>query len=236
VDFVVNNSILYNGGNEIFTNHMTGVSVFNTDIQGGWAGTGSGNINSDPLFVENGFFGLDEMWNDGNYQLQQSSLCIDQGNNSLLPKDVMDLDGDSDTSEPLPVDVNDTDRIKNDMVDMGAYESTSSYTPEPNESVRVFGIADIIPDDIGPSYPPKNYAFSLQLTYEEDFQATLRVEIEAASAADGTWSAWLDPEPGVIGQGEVFNVEIRGLNVDIAQLPPGQQTIAILRVFIQPQS
>ena len=236
VDFIVNNSILYNGGNEIFTNHMTGVSVFNTDIQDGWTGTGSGNIDNDPLFVENGFWGLDEMWNDGDYQLQQSSLCIDQGNNSLLPKDVADLDGDSNTSESLPVDINDTDRIKNDIVDMGAYESSSSYTPEPNESVRVINIATIVPDDIGPSYPPRNYSFAIELTYEEDYQATLRVEIEAASAADGTWSAWLDPEPGVIGPGEVFNVEIRGLNVDIAQLSPGQQTIATLRVFIQPQS
>jgi hypothetical protein len=237
VDFIVNNSILYNGGNEIFTNHMTGVSVFNTDIQDGWAGTGSGNIDTDPLFVENGFWGMDEVWNDGDYQLQESSLCIDQGDNLLLPKDIADLDGDSDTSETLPVDVNDTDRIKNDIVDMGAYESASSYTPEPNETVRVIGIATIVPDDMGPDYPLKNYAFSLQLTYDEDFQATLRVEIEAASAAGGTWSAWLDPDPGVIGPGEApFKVQIRGNNVDLTQLPSGQQTIATLRVFMQPQS
>jgi len=237
VDFIVNNSILYNGGNEIFTNHMTGVSVFNTDIQDGWAGTGSGNIDTDPLFVENGFWGMDEVWNDGDYQLQESSLCIDQGDNLLLPKDIEDLDGDSDTSETLPVDVNDTDRIKNDIVDMGAYESTSSYTPEPNETVRVIGIATIVPDDMGPGYPLKNYAFSIQLTYDEDFQATLRVEIEAASAAGGTWSAWFDPEPGVVGPGEAtLKVQIRGNNVDLTQLPSGQQTIATLRVFIQPQS
>ncbi len=237
VDFIVNNSILYNGGNEIFTNHVTGVSVFNTDIQDGWAGTGSGNIDTNPLFAENGFWGLDEMWNDGDYQLQESSPCIDQGDNLLLPKDVADLDGDSDTIELLPVDINDTDRIKNDIVDMGAYESESSYTPEPNESVRIIYIATIVPDDISPSYPPRNYSFSLPLTFDEEFAATLRVEIEAASAAGGTWSAWFDPEPGVIGPGEVtVNVEIRGLNIDIAQLPSGQQNIAILSVFIKPQS
>jgi len=197
---------------------------------------GGGNINTNPLFVEHGFWDMTDVWNNGNYQLQSSSSCIDQGDNLLLPQDIVDLDGDSDISEPLPVDINDTDRIKNAIVDMGAYESTSSYTPEPNESVRTIGIAIIVPDDIGPSYPPRNYSVPIPLTFNMNFQATLRVEIESASAADGTWSAWFDPDPGVIGPGEVtVNVEVRGLNVDIAQLPPGQQTVARLRIFIQPQ-
>ncbi len=235
VDFIVNNSILYNGGNEILTNHMTGVSIFNTDIQDGWAGTGSGNIDTDPLFVENGFLGLNEMWNDGDYQLQKSSLCIDQGDNLLLPQDVTDLDGDSDTSEPLPVDVNDTNRIKNAIVDMGAYEQEVSVTPEPNGPVSSNDVVYNVPY-VSPGYPPVNLSGSTSLTFNMNFQATLRVEIEAASAAGGTWSAWFDPDPGLVGPGEVtVNVEIRGVGVDIAQLSPGLQTVATLRIFIQHQ-
>ena len=235
VDFIINNSILYNGGNEIFTNHMTGVSVFNTDIQDGWAGTGSGNIDANPLFVENGFFGMDEVWNNGDYRLQQSSLCIDQGDNSLLPSDVEDLDGDGNTSEPLPVDINDTDRIKNDIVDMGAYEQEISIISEPNETVSGNNVFYNVPSGSSGS-APINMSGSASLTFDVDVQGTLSIEIVAASAAGGTWSAWFDPDPGIVGPGEVtVNVKIRGLDVDIAQLSPGLQTVATLTIYIQPQ-
>jgi hypothetical protein len=76
-----------------------------------------GNIDSDPMFVSS-----------SDLQLQAGSPCIDTGDNSLLPADVADLDGDSDTDEPLPLDLAGATRVADGnadstaTVDMGAYE------------------------------------------------------------------------------------------------------------------
>jgi len=66
----------------------------------GWTGGGEGNINADPLFVNA---------SSGNYRLSYGSLCIDAGTNNPpggLPE----------------TDINGKPRIKNEIVDMGAYE------------------------------------------------------------------------------------------------------------------
>ena len=65
------NSILWsNSPEEIYISSST-VTVTYSDIQGGWAGTG--NIDSDPLFVDLG---------NGDYHLQSSSPCIDAGDSA----------------------------------------------------------------------------------------------------------------------------------------------------------
>jgi len=80
-------------------------------IEGGY--TGTGNLDVDPLFV-------DDL--AGDYHLQASSPAIDVGDNAALPKDVADLDEDSDVSEQIPFDLDGKSRIVNSIVDMGAYE------------------------------------------------------------------------------------------------------------------
>ena len=93
------------------------------DVEGGWDGTG--NIDADPGFV------------DG-YYLGAGSPCIDAGNNYAVPVDTCDLDGDNDTAERTPLDLDGNDRFVNDggtvdtgmadppnypdVVDMGVYE------------------------------------------------------------------------------------------------------------------
>jgi len=89
----------------------------------GWTGLwgGVGNHGLDPLFVNGG-------------RLGPGSPCIDAGDNSVVPVDTFDLDGDGDTMEPLPADLDGNPRFVDDpfvidtgfgrppIVDMGAYE------------------------------------------------------------------------------------------------------------------
>jgi hypothetical protein len=78
---------------------------------------GAGNLDTDPLFVAPGYWddagtpddSADDVWMDGNYFLEASSVCVNAGDNAALPPSVTtDLAG-----EP---------RIANGTVDMGAYE------------------------------------------------------------------------------------------------------------------
>jgi len=101
------NTILWNDiPDEIYLKHSS-VNVAYSDIQGGWPGTG--NINTNPLFVD--AYGADNFigTEDDNLCLLPGSPCIDAGDNSAIPTGlVVDIDGNP--------------RIANGTVDMGAYE------------------------------------------------------------------------------------------------------------------
>jgi len=102
---------------------VSGLDVSYSDVQGGY--TGTGNIDADPRFV-------DESNPDANlrdFRLRSpGSPCVDTGDNSALPPDTADLDGDGNTAEPIPFDLDGVPRVVdgNDdgsaVVDMGAYE------------------------------------------------------------------------------------------------------------------
>ncbi|UCC31578.1 MAG: right-handed parallel beta-helix repeat-containing protein, partial [Phycisphaerales bacterium] len=98
-----------------------------------------GNISADPLFAQSPDPGPDGVWGThdddlGDLQLLSGSPCIDAGDNDGVPPDTPDLDGDSDTEEPLPFDLAGGPRFLDDpqtpdtgngvppIVDMGAYE------------------------------------------------------------------------------------------------------------------
>jgi hypothetical protein len=234
----INNSILYNGGNEILTNHLETTSIYNTDIQGGWTGTGTGNINTDPKFVSLGAWSTEGQYVEGDFHLQPSSTCENQGNNSLLPNDEGDLDEDGNTSEQLPVDLDSDARIHGSTVDMGAYEQAGMVIPEPPGPWEETGDADMTFDipSVPPGYPPISVSGSASLTFLMNFQGILKAEIQPTSAAGGTWNAWFNPDPGIVGPGYVtVTVYVTGMNVDITQLSPGpRQKLAELKIYVQP--
>jgi parallel beta-helix repeat protein len=90
---VVVNSILWGdtaevSGDEIYLDGTSSIDITYSDIEGGW--TGTGNINSDPLFVDdtNADPGLRD------YHLSTvNSPCVDYGTSSGAPSD--DIDGES---------------------------------------------------------------------------------------------------------------------------------------------
>jgi len=107
---MVTNCILWGDSpDEIFNDEFSSTTVTYSDVQGGWPGTG--NIDADPLFA------------DADLRLSDASPCINAGSNAALPPDTADLDGDGDTTEPIPLDLDGNARILNGVVDMGAFET-----------------------------------------------------------------------------------------------------------------
>jgi len=120
------NSILWGnaadgGTDEISTTSGASLTIESSLIDGGWSGSGTGNLKADPEFVlfqnpedpppETAFL-----------QLHESSPALDAGDEGALPRDLPDVDGDGDTSERLPVDRQGESRVQGSGVDLGAYE------------------------------------------------------------------------------------------------------------------
>ena len=104
----------------------------------GWTGRleGTGNTGSDPCFVAPGYWGdandpnifvdpndPNSIWVDGDYRLRGGSPCIDAGSNTAVSADTTDLDGDGNTTEQIPWDLDGNPRVYGGRVDMGAYEA-----------------------------------------------------------------------------------------------------------------
>ncbi|MFT7485061.1 MAG: hypothetical protein ACI9F9_000907, partial [Candidatus Paceibacteria bacterium] len=120
-----NNSGVGSTSNQQIKTSGLNISVRLSCVQGGvWAGTG--NINSDPMFVN-------ELARD--LRLAAGSACIDSSRNGLLPgEDPSDLDQDGDLLEELPLDLGGNPRRMDDpaapdtgsgvapIIDMGAHE------------------------------------------------------------------------------------------------------------------
>lgn len=82
-------------------------------------------LDSDPLFADADIpAGADGVWGtaDDGLRLEAASPAINAGNNAFLPDDALDVDGDGDMAEPLPIDLASLPRVKNGTVDLGAYE------------------------------------------------------------------------------------------------------------------
>jgi parallel beta-helix repeat protein/predicted outer membrane repeat protein len=79
----IKNTILWGdtapAGKEIYRDLYSTITITYSDVEGGWIGTG--NVNSDPLFVGN-----------SDYHLKAGSPCIDTGTSTGAPTN--DIDGD----------------------------------------------------------------------------------------------------------------------------------------------
>ena len=233
----VDNSILYNGAPEILTNHGGAVTVQYSDVWGGWVGPA--NIDADPRFVQPGFWTIEGEWIVGDYALQAHSPCVDSGSNSHLPADDCDIDEDGSIIETLPIDLNWDPRIQSGLVDMGCYEWAPVIVPPPPPTPAWVPITVLpIEWDVPYGAPPLATvsASSISLHIELNFAAELKLEIQPASAAGGTWTAWFDPDPGHVGPGNVtVTLGLQGVNIDTSQLTPGpDQKIAELTILARP--
>jgi hypothetical protein len=129
-DLVVVNSIVRQNlapeNPNLFRETGSTASVTYCNIGGGWPGVG--NIDVNPLFVDA---------SNADYRLGIGSPCIDAGDSTAVPEDSADLDGDGDTSERTPLDLDEFPRFVDyatpdtgvadppdypQVVDMGAYE------------------------------------------------------------------------------------------------------------------
>ncbi len=229
----IENSIVYNdGGNPlIWSSTVSGISASYSLIQGGWAGTG--NLNAAPQFVARGVWSIEGEWIDdgSDYHVRSTSPAINHGSNNLILGDHADVDRDSDTTEDHPLDLAGEDRVRGGQVDAGAYEHSTASGPEPVwQELRTFEITFDVPS--GVTYPATlNGAYSHQI--EMNFLAELKLDVSAASAAGGTWTAWFDPEPGYVGPGTTtVNWRVRGENVNIAALTPGATDVTVAEVTL----
>ena len=108
----IKNSIIRNGGNEIWCSEPGIVTLYYNNIEGGDSGfSGIGNIDADPLFKNPGAFSIEGQWffDDDGYTLLSGSPSIDAGSQSLLPAG-------------LTVDLRGYTRVQGVQVDQGAYE------------------------------------------------------------------------------------------------------------------
>ena len=115
-----------NGVNEIFGTP----TVTYSDVLGGFDGIG--NIDINPMLVDP---------ENGDFHILAGSPCIDAADNAAVPPDETDLDGDFDTTEPIPFDLDGNPRFVDDpdtidsgngdppVVDMGAYEFQGTSCP-----------------------------------------------------------------------------------------------------------
>lgn len=109
-----------------------GVVAEHSLVEGGHDGPGV--IDADPLFRQlpptRHRINNDE---NGDLGLQSGSPAIDAGLTSLLPLDLVDLDGDGNSLEPLPTDLDGNLRVWGAAPDLGAYEfGAPPVTSEPD--------------------------------------------------------------------------------------------------------
>ncbi len=99
------NCVLWDIGVELDEDAGSTTTITHSIVKGDWPG--AGNIDADPM--------LDDL------MPLPGSPCIDAGNNTAVPADAADLDGDEDTAERTPLDAAGGERFIDDacVVDTG---------------------------------------------------------------------------------------------------------------------
>ena len=139
----IRNSILWGNaaagtGNQIFLDSSSQPLVGHSIIEGGLPeGTfdDGSNQDADPFF-ETPVDPDNAPTVEGNLRiLTDGSPALDAANEDELPTDSFDLDGDGNTSEPVPVDIDNTPRLIDNRnngapdLDLGAFEAPSQVLP-----------------------------------------------------------------------------------------------------------
>ncbi|WP_071516815.1 DUF4347 domain-containing protein [Geitlerinema sp. PCC 9228] len=133
---------IYNLGSVTLANSIVANSAGGSDVltENGTINTSGSNIVGDGSFIATNVLNQDPQLgslsdNGGATQTHKpadGSVAIDTGDNDAVPADVQDLDGDGDTSEPIPYAQRGEGftRVNNNTVDIGAVELQASERPQ----------------------------------------------------------------------------------------------------------
>jgi len=145
------NAVLWGNGTELVDETSGGLDVAHAVVQGGFP-EGSFVLDADPLFVR-----LPSGDDYGDLRLQVGSPALDAGDATHLPADAFDLDGDGDTTEPLPIDLDGESRVVGAGIDLGAYEGGVAVSNEPPVVTNEASLGSIYPN-------PSRGAVSFEIT------------------------------------------------------------------------
>ncbi|UCD00281.1 MAG: hypothetical protein JSW66_10440 [Phycisphaerales bacterium] len=107
-----------------------------------------------------------------------------------------------------------------------------------SDSDLVFCVdGDCISLSVDPSAPASSntYIGSTPVAFELNFTGIFIAKVTPISPADGTWTAWVEPD--VLGPGTVTaTLWVRGENLDLASLPAGggQIQVADVQIYVAP--
>jgi len=204
----VTNSILWDGGNEIWFDDGSTVTTTYSDIQGGYSG--AGNINADPIFLHP---------DSGDFHLQPGSPCIDAGDNNSVPVGTtQDFEGDNRfvDDQSIPDTGNGTPPIVDMGIDEAEYSPPSVVWVDDDYSSGGFNDGhvwnhdafDMIQDGIDQVVSPGTVYVSAGTYYEH---ITLKNSVEILGAGPGN-----DPSIHSIINGSNSGSVVIGDGVDSA--------------------
>lgn len=138
------------------------------------------------------------------------------GDNSALPTDNTDLDTDSNTSEPLPVDARGRDRVADTTVDIGAFES--------NNTGPVLGIAGttLTYRENNPALPIDAAGTLLDQNGDTDWDGGTLIAVISGNATAGDEISIPDNASGAIN---TDGTDLRNGNVVIGNLSAAEGTV-----------
>ncbi len=120
------NSVIWEGDGEYYNNNTVDptdnstVDIYNSRT-GSTQASINGNTNANPGIITDPST-IVAPSSEGDFGFGATSPCNNAGLNSYLPKDVYDLDGDGNTTETIPYDLNGNPRIYAGVVDLGCFE------------------------------------------------------------------------------------------------------------------
>lgn len=144
------NVVLWGNGDELIDEAGGALDVSHTVVQGGFP-DGTAVLDADPQFARAPTPGADATWGTpdddyGDLRLQVGSPALDAGDAAHLPADAADLDGDGDTTEPLPLDLDGEARIVGTGIDLGAYEGGVAVSNESEATADEASLGSVYPN------------------------------------------------------------------------------------------
>ena len=117
----IHNSILYYNGNGSFRPITGPATVTYSDVYLGWSGVT--NIDVNPEFADHDLGRLNLLLTP------TASPCLDRADYSKLPADTLDLDGDGNVAEPIPLDADSATRLLDQLSinDLGVGSTSGPY-------------------------------------------------------------------------------------------------------------